>query len=102
MSTNGKMKRAELEAVAQDDPRVPQESAPRSLAIAGEGIKTANQFAQFMSAMMCDLIDGRVTAGVGNAAVNAGGKLLKVVEMQMKYGTASGDGRRRELPLTTD
>lgn len=39
-----------------------------------------------MSALMSDIIEGRVTPGVGNAACNAGGKLLKVVEMQAKYG----------------
>ncbi len=35
---------------------------------------------------MSDLIDGRINANVGNAAVNAGGKLLKVVELRLKYG----------------
>jgi hypothetical protein len=39
-----------------------------------------------MSALMSDVIDGRVTPAVANSAVNAGGKLLKVVEMQHKYG----------------
>lgn len=39
-----------------------------------------------MSAMMSDLIDGRITPNVGNAACNAGGKLLKVVELKLKYG----------------
>lgn len=36
--------------------------------------------------MMSDLLDGRVTPNVGNAACNAGGKLLKVVELRLKYG----------------
>lgn len=44
-----------------------------------------------MSALMSDLIDGRVTPNIGNATCNAGGKLLKVVEMEYKYGTR-GDG----------
>lgn len=35
---------------------------------------------------MSDLVDGRVNANVGNATVNAGGKLLKMVELQMRYG----------------
>ena len=51
-----------------------------------------------MSSLMSDVIEGRVTPQVSNAAVNAGGKLLKVVEMEMKYGTTS-DGKRR-LVLT--
>lgn len=39
-----------------------------------------------MSALMSDIIDGSITPQVGNATVNAGGKLLKVVELQLKYG----------------
>lgn len=39
-----------------------------------------------MSALMSDLIVGDISAAVGNATCNAGGKLLKAYEMQMKYG----------------
>lgn len=60
--------------------------SPRSLVTAAAGIKTGKDFASFMSALMSDLIEGNVTPQVGNAAVNAGGKLLKVVEMEYKYG----------------
>lgn len=52
-----------------------------------------------MSALMADLIEGRITPGVGNATCNAGGKLLKVVEMQAKYGQA-GRGTNKTLLLT--
>jgi|TARA_R100001086_G_scaffold213167_1_gene129116 hypothetical protein len=40
-----------------------------------------------MSGLMSDLVEGRVTPQVGNAVCNAGGKLLKIVEMNHKYGT---------------
>lgn len=53
-----------------------------------------------MSALMSDLIDGRVAPQIGNATCNAGGKLLKVVEMQYKYGTRDGDSGRKTLQLT--
>jgi hypothetical protein len=44
---------------------------------------------------MSDLIDGRITPAIGNATCNAGGKLLKVVELQHKYGTSgSGQGEK--------
>lgn len=72
---------------------------PRCLGIAREGITTASQFARFMSGMMTDLIEGTITAQVGNAAVNAGGKLLKVVEMQYKYGKVGPDGSVKSLDL---
>lgn len=55
-----------------------------------------------MSAMMSDIISGRVTPAVGNAACNAGGKLLKVVEMQYKFGTQSGNQGNKTLSLTSD
>jgi hypothetical protein len=54
-----------------------------------------------MSALMSDVIEGNVTPQVSNAAVNAGGKLLKVVEMQLKYGTTI-DGSPRRLDLVSE
>lgn len=62
---------------------------PRSASISAAGVKTGEQFAGLMSALMSDVIEGRLTPSVSNAAVNAGGKLLKVVEMQYKYGSTS-------------
>jgi hypothetical protein len=53
-----------------------------------------------MSAMMSDIIDGSITPSVGNAACNAGGKLLKVVEMNMKYGTKHPQTGHRQLMLS--
>ena len=71
----------------------------RSLAIAKQGVRTGRDFANLMSALMTDLIEGKITPGVGNAACNAGGKLLKVVEMQMKYGSKSGS-EEKEIVLS--
>lgn len=71
---------------------------PRSLGVAERGIRTGKDFAEFMSGLMSDLIDGRVTPNVGNATCNAGGKLLKVVEMEYKYGT-QGPGQQKTLIL---
>ena len=72
---------------------------PRSLKVAEHGIKTGHDFANFMSALMSDLIEGRVTPNIGNAACNAGGKLLKVVEMEYKYGTRGPGAGKRTLLL---
>ena len=58
---------------------------PRSLGISKDGIATAEDFASLMSSVMSDVIDGRLSPPVANAVCNAGGKLLKVVEMQYKY-----------------
>ena len=73
---------------------------PKSLGIAAKGIDTGVQFARFMSALMTDLIEGRVSPGIGNAACNAGGKLLKVVELQHKYGTPGPGRGSKVLDLT--
>lgn len=72
---------------------------PRSLAISERGIRTGGDFASLMSALMSDIIGGRVTPQVGNAACNAGGKLLKIVEMQMQYGKQITPNGPRELSL---
>jgi hypothetical protein len=53
-----------------------------------------------MSALMSDVLDGSVTPITANAAVNAGGKLLKVVEMQYKYGAPRQNQDRPVLRLT--
>ena len=54
-----------------------------------------------MSAIMSDLIEGNITPAVGNATSNAGGKLIKVVELQLKYGTKMPHSNVRILELTT-
>lgn len=74
---------------------------PRSLAIFEKGIGTGHDFAKGMSALMSDLISGCISPSVGNAVSNAGGKLLKVVEMQHKYGV-KGAGPDRTLNLALD
>ena len=77
------------------------EKTPRSLLIAAKGIRTAQDFANMMSALMSDLIEGKVTPGVGNATCNAGGKMLKAVELQQKYGTDGPGTGRKVLELAT-
>ena len=52
-----------------------------------------------MSAMMADLVEGNITPQVGNAVSNSAGKLLKVVEMEMKYGTTNAGGSGKSLQL---
>lgn len=73
---------------------------PRSLSFAEKGIRTGGDFAGMMSALMSDTISGRISPQVTNATVNAGGKLLKVVELQLKYGVPNKAGVRSELLLT--
>lgn len=96
MDTSSKRKTARGKKVAKESQR------PRSAEYAARGIKTANDFASLMSALMSDLIEGRVPPGVGNATCNAGGKLLKITEMQYKYGVQGSGTGRRTLELTVE
>lgn len=75
-------------------------TVPKSLRYAQRGVKTSTDFAALMSALMSDLIDGSVPPNVGNATCNAGGKLLRIVELQYKYGTTNTDGKSKTLILT--
>ena len=71
----------------------------RSSQVAKGGIRTGSDFANLMSSLMSDVIEGKVSPQVANATVNAGGKLLKVVELQLKYGKPNIDGTRNRMQL---
>lgn len=79
--------------------RAERRSLPKSLAFAQRGITTAQQFAGLMSALMTDLLEGTVTPGIGNATCNAGGKLLKMVELNQKYGQAQVENGLKNMQL---
>jgi hypothetical protein len=74
-----------------------KKSTPRAIALADKGINTGADFASVMSALLSDTIAGRVDPQVSNAACNISGKLLKVVELQHKYGKGTVGGRMLAL-----
>ena len=78
---------------ADPEPSTAVIESPRSVAIAATGVTTGEDFARLMSALMSDVIEGRISAETANAACNAGGKLLKVVEMQYRYQTKATEPR---------
>lgn len=53
-----------------------------------------------MSALMCDIVEEVIDPRAANAACTAGAKLLKVVEMQYKYGRNASGGEPKALVLT--
>lgn len=69
----------------------------KSLAYSERGVKTSADFANMMSALMTDIITGKISPQVGNAVCNAGGKLLKIVEMQYRYGTPEGQQPKEKV-----
>lgn len=75
-------------------------TAPKAIALAEKGIHTGAQFASVMSALLTDTIAGRIDPQVSNAVCNISGKLLKVVELQYKYGKTIDGQTERLLQLT--
>lgn len=51
--------------------RKPKPKQARCLAIAKKGIGTADDFAQFMSMLMSDIVEGAITPEISYAVVNA-------------------------------
>ena len=93
----------EKQALATNDKTtIGRNERPRALEISERGIRTGADFANVMSALMGDLIAGRVTPQVGNAACNVGGKLLKIVEMQHRYGTTGDTGNTAKVLYLAD
>jgi len=58
----------------------------RSFRVARTGIKDSVDFTNLFSGLIADLAEQKVTAGVANAMCNAGGKVLKMVELEIRYG----------------
>jgi len=73
--------KADKEAIARAKAGV-----PRSLSIAERGICSSKDVRDMMSSLMSDVISGSLTPEVTNAACNACGKLIKVVELEQKWG----------------
>lgn len=76
---------------------------PRFADFAERGIRSGSDFAGGMGALMSDLWFGLIDPRTSNAIVNAGGRMLKVVEMQYKYGRAAEDNSgHKHLDLVLD
>jgi hypothetical protein len=72
---------------------------PMSVAIAAGGINTSRQLCNLLSALMTDILLGKVTPQAGNATANSCGKLLKTVELQHRYGVQGGEGQEKSLNI---
>lgn len=72
---------------------------PNCLAIAERGVRTAQDFAQFMGLMMGDVISGRLSALKASTATRSGCAMLKVIEMQYRYGSETENPGKKTLRL---
>lgn len=74
----------------------------RSLEIAQRGLFTGFDTINMLTATITDVLEENVSTNQANVVVNAIGKVLKVVELQYKYGKPQrrADGREeRDLVL---
>jgi hypothetical protein len=88
----------ELEATTHGVARNPE--TLRSLEIFEKGIRTSGEFKSGFAALMTDTVAGRITPQVCNAVCNAGGKILKTVEMEHKWGRKEPETGEQLLKLT--
>ena len=86
------------QTINSDNKGIPEtQGPPNCLAISERGIRTDRDFAQFMSAVMGDVIAGRLSTTKATTATRAGAAMLKVIEMRHRYG--SGDDGAKSLRL---
>lgn len=60
--------------------------APNIAAAINRGARTANDFAGFMETVMLNVASGDMSPAVGEAIANVGGRMLKAVELNFRYG----------------
>ena len=58
----------------------------RSAEVARSGIKTSEDMKSLMSNLIPDILDGDVSIAAANATCNAAGKMIKMVELELRYG----------------
>lgn len=76
-----------------------EQEKSKSLAVINHGVTNSLQARDLMLAIASDLITGALAANVGSGVCNAIGKLLKIVEMEFKYGPKGPDATTRFLVL---
>lgn len=88
-----------IEATKHAAEKQSKKGPAKSIAHFEKGISTCGQLSQGMSLLMADLLTERVGTSTANAVCNAGGKMLKAVEMQQRYGKTGNNGQPKELKL---
>jgi len=76
------------------------QKTPASAQLADNGIVTGADFSRVMAALLADTIAGRIEPQRANASCNVAGKLIRMVELQHKYGRQVEGSTERMLALT--
>ena len=72
----------------------------RSVKVARGGITNSREFTDLFSGLIADLAEQLVTASIANAMCNAGGKILKMVELEIRHGQQVPGATRRLLTIS--
>jgi hypothetical protein len=68
-----------------------EQPSPRSIHLIADGdVKDAQHFAKVLSALMSDALMNAIPPSQGNVVCKAAGLIIKVTEMQLKYGPKDG------------
>jgi hypothetical protein len=78
-----------------------QRKQSRSVKLAKKEIQTTKDYAEIMAALMLDVIEGKVSVSTVNAAVNSGRQLIRVAELNLKYGGKKDKHTIKETKTTT-
>jgi hypothetical protein len=76
------------------------QKTPTAARLADTGIATGADFSRVMAALLADTIAGRIEPQRANASCNVAGKLIRMVELQHKYGRQVEGSTERMLALT--
>jgi len=76
------------------------QKVPTSARLADSGITTGADFSRVMAALLADTIAGRIEPQRANASCNVAGKLIRMVELQHRYGKRVEGTEDRILALT--
>jgi hypothetical protein len=76
------------------------QNQPTAAKLADSGIATGAEFSRVMAALLADTIAGRIQPAQANASCNVAGKLIRMVELQHKYGKPVPGSEMRLLELT--
>ena len=76
----------EKRSSTKTSPSATAQTIARSQVIADGNLRSGADFAHLISALISDVVGGRLAPPVLSATCNGVGKLLKMVELQHKYG----------------
>ena len=88
-----------MSAKSTAHPPALKDDSIKCLPIFEAGIKTGDDFCLGMGALMADLAASRIKESIGNAICNAGGKILKTVELNLRHGTKGDNEDLKTLRL---